>query len=72
MLLISEVADEDPIGFLVLTPEGMADNSNHWGSWNVSRTNGPLGPICDTDRSKYDKSQFYYMIAVNFVIFFII
>ena len=51
---ISEVADQDESGFIVLTPQGMQDSlEHHWGSWNCSRTDGPLGPPCDTDRERY-------------------
>ena len=49
---ISEVSDEDEVGFLVLTPNGMGDDGKGTGSWNVSRTDGPLGPPCDTDRAR--------------------
>jgi hypothetical protein len=50
-----EVADyHDKEGFLVVTPDGMGDNTaeGDWGSWNVSRNVGPLGLTCDTDREK--------------------
>ena len=34
-------------------PQGMQDSvEHHWGSWNCSRTDGPLGPPCDTDRER--------------------
>ena len=49
-----DVADTDPIGFFVATPNGMDDNKGGLGSFNCSKTDGPLGPPCDTDRSKWD------------------
>ena len=49
---ISDVSDEDEIGFLVLTPNGMSDAGKGMGSFNCSRTDGPLGPPCDTDRAR--------------------
>jgi hypothetical protein len=55
VLLLTEVADYyDEEGFLVVTPDGMGDNTaeGDWGSWNVSRNVGPLGLTCDTDREK--------------------
>ena len=46
-----QVADQDPEGFLYVAMEGISDDD--WGggfaTWNVSSTNGPLGPTCDTD-----------------------
>ena len=46
-----QVADQDPEGFLYVAMEGVSDDS--WGggyaTWNVSRTDGPLGPTCDTN-----------------------
>ena len=51
MLKFVKVADEnDP--FFVATPDGMSDNpeGGNWGSFNCSRTDGPLGPPCDIDR----------------------
>lgn len=51
-LMLLAVADMDPVGFFVATPNGMADNKSGMGSFNCSKTNGPLGPPCDTDRAK--------------------
>lgn len=51
-LMLLAVADMDPIGFFVATPNGMGDNKGGMGSFNCSKTNGPLGPPCDTDRAK--------------------
>lgn len=55
------VADEDPEGFLVASAQGMSDmNGQHgWGSFNCSRTDGPLGPPCDTDRAKWGAIDCY-------------
>ncbi len=50
--MLLAVADMDPVGFFVATPNGMADNKGGMGSFNCSKTNGPLGPPCDTDRAK--------------------
>ena len=44
-----QVADEDPEGFIYIAMEGMSDvvGGGSFGSWNVSRTDGPLGLTCD-------------------------
>jgi len=44
-----DVADIDPNGFLYVAPQGMDDNpeGGWWGSWNVSKSEGPLGMTCD-------------------------
>jgi len=59
--LFAAVADEDETGYFVLTAEGMSDMNNQhgWGSFNCSRTDGPLGPPCDTDRSKWGAIECY-------------
>merc|ERR1712002_59296 len=46
-----DVADMDPTGFIYVALQGMGDVTEDglYGSWNVSRTDGPLGPPCDTD-----------------------
>eukprot|EP00092_Neocalanus_flemingeri_P106267 GFUD01136336.1.p1 GENE.GFUD01136336.1~~GFUD01136336.1.p1 ORF type:complete len:267 (-),score=51.33 GFUD01136336.1:126-926(-) len=53
------VADEDPEGFLVATAQGMADQSDKYGSFNCSRTDGPEGPPCDLDRAKWGEIPCY-------------
>ena len=47
-----KVSEEDSDPFFVATPDGMGDNleEGNWGSFNCSRTDGPLGPPCDLDR----------------------
>lgn len=58
----TEVADNfDEEGFLVISPNGMDDNTNpgYWGSFNVSWTNGPMGPSCDTDKSQWGETPCY-------------
>jgi len=61
------VADEDEEGgFLLVTPKGMGDvgEEKGWGSFNISKTQGPLGNVCDTNRQHwgeitcYDSCQF--------------
>ncbi len=47
-----DVADLPEGGFIVATPKGMDDNHEGWGSFNCSSTDGPLGPVCDTNRTK--------------------
>jgi len=39
----------DSEGFVYVSMEGMSDAGNWTGSWNVSATQGPLGPTCDTE-----------------------
>jgi len=56
------VADEDEEGFLVVSAQGMSDMNNTssgWGSFNVSRTDSPLGPPCDTNRAKWGETACY-------------
>ena len=46
---LNDVADEDPDGgFIVVHGNGYGDSPSDstWGSWNCSKTNGPLGPPC--------------------------
>ncbi len=47
---LDDVADEDTDGgFIVVHGDGYGDPPSHpgeWGSWNCSRTDGPLGPPC--------------------------
>lgn len=46
---LNDVADEDPDGgFIVVHANGYGDSPSDltWGSWNCSRTDGPLGPPC--------------------------
>ena len=45
----SQVADEDEAGFIYVAMDGMSDvvGGGNYGSWNVSRTEGPLGLTCD-------------------------
>ena len=45
----SQVADEDETGFIYVAMDGMSDvvGGGNYGSWNVSRTEGPLGLTCD-------------------------
>ena len=45
----TEVADTDETGFIYVAMEGMNDveNGGSFGSWNVSRSDGPLGPPCE-------------------------
>ena len=50
--LFLDVADLPEGGFIVATPEGMDDNHEGWGSFNCSSTDGPLGPVCDTNRTR--------------------
>jgi len=44
-----DVADLDKEGFIYIALQGMNDveEGGFWGSWNVSRTDGPLGPPCE-------------------------
>ena len=44
-----QVADEDEDGFIYVAMEGMSDvvGGGSFGSWNVSKTEGPLGLTCD-------------------------
>ena len=52
-LNVIEVADMEEGGFLVATPDGMGDApGGSMGSFNCSRTDGPLGPPCDPDRTR--------------------
>ena len=46
-----DVADLDNPGFIYVTMEGMNDvaEGGWWGSWNVSKSEGPLGIVCDPD-----------------------
>jgi len=60
----AEVSDADPQGFLLVSGKGMGDMSGQdykptWGSWNTSRTNGPLGDTCDRDRASWWKIPCY-------------
>ena len=45
----SQVAYEDEAGFIYVAMDGMSDvvGGGNYGSWNVSRTEGPLGLTCD-------------------------
>ena len=52
-----EVADNDTDPFIVVTPNGMADNDYGYGSWNCSKTVGPKGPTCDRNRSAYEYGE---------------
>ena len=53
-----DVADEQDAngGFIVVHPDGYGDPSarrpRNWGSWNCSRTDGPLGPPCKLPRPR--------------------
>ena len=51
---LNDVADEDPEGgFIVVHGDGYGDPSSSqflWGSWNCTRTDGPLGPPCELPR----------------------
>ena len=44
-----QVADEDEQGFIYVAMDGMSDvvGGGSYGSWNVSRTEGPLGLTCN-------------------------
>jgi len=54
------VADMEEGGFLVATPDGMGDApGGSMGSFNCSRTDGPLGPPCDTDRERWGEITCY-------------
>jgi len=60
------VSDEDEGGgFLVVSPEGMADVGegppypHGWGSWNISQSSGPLGSVCETDRENWEGTVCY-------------
>jgi len=55
-----KVADENE-PFFVATPDGMGDNpeGGNWGSFNCSRTDGPLGPPCDIDRERWGSISCY-------------
>ena len=56
----AHLADIDPDPFFVATPNGMDDEpASSLGSWNCSRTDGPLGPPCDLDRSRWGKIDCY-------------
>jgi len=51
-------SDSDP--FMVATPNGMNDQpGDARGSFNCSRSDGPLGPPCDTNRTKYGEISCY-------------
>jgi len=55
-----EVADMEEGGFLVATPDGMGDApGGSMGSFNCSRTDGPLGPPCDPDRTRWGEITCY-------------
>jgi len=58
-----EIADEDlEGGFLLATPKGagMVDGVGHGhGSWNISKTQGPLGDVCETDRQQWGEITCY-------------
>jgi len=56
------VADEDEEGgFLLVTPKGMGDvgDEKGWGSFNISKTQGPLGDVCDTNRQHWGEITCY-------------
>ena len=38
---------------LIIWPDGMSDSPGRSGSWNVSSTIGPKGPICDLNREAW-------------------
>jgi len=58
-----QIADEDMDGgFLLLTPKGAGsvNGSEHgWGSWNISKTQGPLGDVCETNRQHWGEISCY-------------
>ena len=58
---LDEVADEDNHGFMVLHPDGAGDHgtSGSYGSWNCSRTDGPLGPPCALPRGDWGEIHCY-------------
>ena len=37
-----------------------------WGSWNISKTQGPLGDVCETNRW-----TFFYILFLSFNCFFL-
>ena len=39
--------------FILVWPDGNADGWDGMGSWNCSRTDGPLGPTCVLPRTPY-------------------
>lgn len=39
--------------FIIVWPDGMNDSPSGSGSWNVSSTYGPKGPICDLERENW-------------------
>ena len=53
---LDDVADEDlDGGFIVVHGDGWGNpsaGSSGWGSWNCSRTDGPLGPPCEVPRPR--------------------
>ena len=66
------VADEDPEGFFVITPNGMTDTLSGKGSrtFNCSKSVGPQGDICDTNRTKYETTLFLInnlLLLVKFI-----
>ena len=40
--------------FILIWPDGTHDSPNGLGSWNVSKSIGPEGPICDLNREEWD------------------
>jgi len=54
------ISNSDPHPFLVATPNGMNDQPGDGrGSFNCSRSDGPLGLPCDTNRTRYGEIRCY-------------
>lgn len=47
-------------GFAMIWPDGMGDSPNNMGSWNCSKSIGPMGPTCDLNREPYGLTECYY------------
>ena len=60
---LEDVSDEDEDGgFILVRGNGVGDPSTpdeNWGSWNCSRTDGPLGPPCVLPRPESDPTHCY-------------
>ena len=45
--------------FILVWPNGMDDSPSKMGSWNCSRSDGPLGPPCNQTRSAWGDIECY-------------
>ena len=58
-----DVADLDQPGFIYVTMQGMNDvlGGGSYSSWNVSKSSGPLGPVCNPSlHQDYPCMEIYY------------